>query len=399
MIPFTGTSQAWNEILVSLPHAATLQKSHYMQTWQWSLAKARTGWQPMPFIWLDEAKNPAAAAMILKRPIPIRGLSRRICVLYIPRGPLMNWDDANLRTRVLHDVEDFTRKQGAIYVKIDPDVSLGTGALRANAGDFPGGLQVCSDLKQRGWQYSKEQVQPFHTILVDLTASEDAILSRMKQKTRYNIRLAQKKGVTVRKGTEEDFLLMFQMINETSERDRFGIRDEGHYRHMWQSFPAVDENHFNHQPFMENLIAEVEGEVVAAVSLFFWGDHATYLYGMSRAVHREKMPNYLLQWEAMRRARELGCTVYDTYGITNTFKEGSLLWNVYRFKDGFGGEVYRGIAAWDFTPSPILYRLYMDVLPLIRQTLGIHGPPYTNIEERHERSLKNKRKHPGEMDL
>lgn len=382
MILFTGNSESWNELVVSVPLAHVPQQSHYMQSWQWSQAKARSGWIPIPLVWDDGLGNIVAAAMVLKRPLPIKRLAEKICVLYIPRGPILNWEDVRLRSQVLQDLEELAQKQGAIYVKVDPDISLGTGAPGEEGEEFPVGHQACSDLKTHGWHYSKERVLILHTILIDLTASEDKILARMKQKTRYNIRLAQKKGVVVRQGTVEDYPSIFSMLKETAERDHFEIRDEGHYRFMWESLGEVPGSPQNLQPFVENLIAEVSGEVIAAVSLFIWGDHATYLYGMSQRSHKDKMPNYLLQWEAMRRAKALGCVVYDTYGISDTFREGSKLWNVYRFKDGFGGTVYRGIGAWDFTPWPILYHIYLDVLPIVNRILGIHGPPYTSQAER-----------------
>ena len=392
MNPFTGTPESWNELIASLPLAHYMPQSHYMQTWQWSQAKARSGWQPIPLVWQDASGKPVAAAMVLKRAIPMPGLAKKICVLYIPRGPLLDWNDAALRLRVLEDLQAFAKHQGAIYIKIDPDVALGTGVPGTeDAVEFAEGQAVCSDLKRLGWQYSKEQVEMLNTILIDLTSSEDEMLSRMKQKTRYNVRLAQKKGVTVRTGTVDDIPLLWRMFNETSVRDEFTLREEGHYQFVWRSLMSVCPSASSLQPCVENLIAEVDGDPVAALSLFLHSDQALYLYGMSRGIHREKMPAYLLQWEAMRRGKALGCKVYDTYGVPDEFTEGSRLWSVYRFKDGLGGIVSRSIGAWDFTPNPILYKMYIEVLPLVRDILHRPGPPYTNLEARHAKSKrKNK---------
>ena len=239
MIPFTGTPESWNELIASIPPAHTMQQSHYLQTWQWSQVKARAGWQPIPFVWQEEMGKPVAAAMILKRAIPVRGLAKKICVLYIPRGPILDWNDAALRLRVLEDLQAFAKRQGAIYIKIDPDVALGTGVPGTEgAVEFAEGQAVCSDLQRLGWQYSKEQVEMLNTILIDLTSSEDEMLNRMKKKTRHNIRLAQKKGVTVRTGTVEDIPLLYRMYTETSERDGFKINRESHYQFVWRSFIA-----------------------------------------------------------------------------------------------------------------------------------------------------------------
>ena len=391
MIQFTGTPQSWNEIIASLPRA------HLLQTWEMSQAKARTGWQTIPFVWQDGMGKPVAAAMVHRRAIQVGGLAKKICALYVPRGPLLDWDDADLRLRILDDLQAFGKCQGAIYIKIDPDVVLGTGVPgMQDAVEFKEGQAVCSDLQWRGWQCSKEQIQDRNTILIDLTLPEDEMLSRMKQKTRYNVRLAQKKGVTVRAGTLDDIPLLWHMFNETAARDGFVLRQDGHYQFVWRSLMGVSPSIFSLQPFMESLIAEVDGEPVAAVSVSYFAGQALYSYGMSRGIHREKMPNYLLQWETMCRAKALGCKIYDTWGVPEKFTGGGQDWvgggeGVYRFKDGLGGTVYRGIGAWDFTPNPILYRMYIDVLPVVKHIFHLPGPPYTNLEARHVKSGRKNR--------
>ena len=139
------------------------------------------------------------------------------------------------------------------------------------------------------------------------------------------------------------------------------------------------------------MIAEVDGDPVAAVTNFYFADQVLGLYGMSRGIHREKKPGSLLEWETMRRGKALGCKVCDLYGVPDEFTEGSRLWSVYRFKSGLGGIVYRGIGGWDFTPNPILYKMYIEVLPFVKHILHLPGPPYTNLEARHAKSKrKNK---------
>ncbi len=286
-------------------------------------------------------------------------------------------------------MQAFAKCQGAIYIKIDPDVALGTGVPGTeDAVEFSEGQCVCSELQQRGWRFSKEQVETRNTILIDLTVSEDEMLKRMKKHTRQKIHHAQK-SVTVRTGTLDDLPLLWRMFEETAVRTGCTLREEGHYQFVWRSLMGVSPSGFSFQPFIENLIAEVEGEPVAAITLFFFADQELGLYGMSCRNHCDKMPNYLLQWETMRRGKELGCKVYDTYGVPDEFTEDNRLWSVYRFKDGFGGTVYRGIGGWDFTPNPILYMLYIDVLPVVKDILHLPGPPYTNLEAKH---VKNKRK-------
>lgn len=370
MIPFTGTPQAWNELVSSLPLA------HLLQTWEWSQVKVKYGWQAMPFVWRDAGGKTAAAAMVLKRSIPVRGFAKKMCVLYVPKGPLMDWDDTSLRGRVLSDLHDLAKRQGAIFIKIDPDVALGTGIPGSDqASEVGGGRIVRADLEHRGWRFSQDQIQFRNTVLVDLTSSEEEMLGRMKQKTRYNVRLAQKKGVTVRVGTLDDLPLLYRMYAETSVRDGFLIREEGYYQTVWKAFSSPFPGSV--QPFTESLIAEVDGDPVAAVSLFFFGGQAIYLFGMSRETAREKMPNYLLQWEAMRRSKVLGCSIYNLWGAPDEFNESDGLWGVFRFKEGLGGYVSRTIGAWDFTPNPLLYKMYTEVLPRVMDIMRARGKSRT----------------------
>ena len=372
MIPFTGTPQSWNELIASLPLA------HLLQTWEWSQVKAKYGWQAMPFVWQGGMGKPVAAAMVLKRRFPVGGFAKKMCVLYIPKGPLMDWEDTALRARVLDDLHDFAKRQGAIFIKLDPDVALGTGVPGTEeAVEFTGGQVVQFELERRGWRFSQDQIQFRNTVLIDLAPSEDELLRRMKQKTRYNIHLAQKKGVTVRAGTVNDLSLLYQLYAETSVRDGFLIREEGYYLTVWRNFMSVPLSTFGLQPFSEPLIAEVDGEPVGAVSMFYFVGQAIYLFGMSRETAREKMPNYLLQWEAMRRAKALGCKIYNLWGAPDEFNESDGLWGVFRFKEGLGGYVLRTIGAWDFAPNPMLYKLYTEALPRVMDIMRARGKART----------------------
>jgi lipid II:glycine glycyltransferase (peptidoglycan interpeptide bridge formation enzyme) len=371
---FKDDSSTWNKIIASLPNP------HLLQTWEWSQVKAKYGWEPIPLLWESEyaGHEPLAAAMALKRKVINSGFAARLCILYIPKGPLMDWGDASLRKRVLDDLQAFAKKQGAIFLKGDPDVILGTGV--PGAGDEvmnDDGNIVVADLTGRGWRCSSDQIQFRNTVEIDLTIPEDEMLARMKQKTRYNVRLAGKKGVTVRAGTTDDLPLLYKMYAETSVRDGFVIRDEGYYRTVWETFTLnVERSAFNVQssiPFAEPLIAEVDGEPVSAIFVFYFGRRAYYIYGMSRDAHREKMPAYLLQWEAMKRAREYGCKVYDLWGAPDEFDESDSMWGVYRFKEGLGGRVVRTLGAWDYAPNSLWYRMYSEIIPRVLDVMRSHG--------------------------
>jgi lipid II:glycine glycyltransferase (peptidoglycan interpeptide bridge formation enzyme) len=366
----------WNSIISKLPNP------HFLQTYEWGQVKAKYGWSPLYAVWESDGQwkvesdsnllstfhSPVAAALILKRQIIRNGFAARLSVLYSPKGPLMDWANAPLRNRVLDDLQSFAKKQGAIFLKMDPDVVLGTGVPGWEE-DIPdiGGQVVMSELKRRGWEYSSDQVQFKNTVLIDLNPSEEEILAHMKQKTRYNIRLAEKKGVVLRVGKSEDLPMLYKMYAETSIRDGFVIRDEGYYRTVWTLFMNSSD------PTCEPLIAEVNGESIAAIFVFYFAGRAYYVYGMSRDKHREKMPTYLLQWEAMKRAKAMGCTVYDLWGAPDVFDQSDSLWGVYRFKEGLGGKVVRTLGAWDFAPSPLWYVMYSSVIPRVLDVMRSRG--------------------------
>lgn len=361
--------ETWNNIIASFP------KPHLLQTWQWGEVKSQYGWEPSYRIWGDESQ-PDAAALILQREIPIVGFAARLRVLYVPKGPLLrNWGDKKLREQVSADLQAIARERGAIFIKIDPDVPLGIGVPGSDdAEENQMGVQFCQELIGQGWRYSDEQIQFRNTVLVDLTASEEEMLARMKQKTRYNIRYAARQGVIVRQGTPDDFALLYRMYAKTSVRGGFVIRGEDYYQSVWRTFYE--------QGMLPPLLAEVEGEVVGGVMLFQFAGRAWYLHGMSTEAHRKKMPPYLLQWEAMRIAKSLGCYEYDLWGAPETFDQSDSMWGVYRFKRGLGGQVLRTMGAYDYPARPILYRLYTQVLPRILDLMRRQGKK--RIHEEHE---------------
>jgi peptidoglycan pentaglycine glycine transferase (the first glycine) len=216
-----------------------------------------------------------------------------------------------------------------------------------------------------------DSVQPRRTIVVDIAPDEDMILAAMKQKTRYNVRLAERKGVTVREASETDLPAFHTLMAVTGERDAFGVHTPAYYEVAYHLFAP--------RRWVRLLLAEVEEEAVAAAMVFALPPRSWYFYGASSDAHREKMPAYLLQWEAMRWAKSLGCTTYDLYGVPDQ-DEGTLedqftqrgngLWGVYRFKRGFGGKLVRSVGAWDRVCAPLRYRLYCWMLALRNRTLN-----------------------------
>jgi len=365
-------ARIWSEILHTLP------EPHFLQTHEWAQVKAMFGWEPYFLLWaeqgffslrgLTQEQMPSlapdsirAACLVLKRPARLGRLAVPLCILYAPKGPLLDWTNPALCARVLDDLQTFARQQQAVFVKVDPDVILGNGIPPAEGAQVnEGAASIVTALSQRSWRESSDQIQFRNTVWIDLTPSEAELLARLKQKTRYNLRLAEKRGVAVHTGTKNDLPLLFKMYLQTSLRDGFAIRPEAYYRFVWETFL---QEAYAGAPRCEPLIAEVDGQPVAALVLFYYAQRAYYVYGMSTEVHRDRMPNYLLQWEAMKRSRNRGCTIYDLWGAPDEFKEADPMWGVYRFKEGLGGVVVRTLGAWDFTPHQLLYRLYSEAVP------------------------------------
>lgn len=337
---FVTDAVKWNQTIAALPQA------HILQSWEWGEFKSRYGWSARRLAWGTEA-----AAQILTR----AALRDAVRVLYLPKGPLLDWSNLSLRARVLDDLQALARRERAILIKLDPDLPVGD--------DTP------KELETRAWRSSPDQIQFRNTATLDLARDESEILAMMKQKTRYNIRLAERKGVRVRAGGEADVDWLYRMYAETSVRDGFVIRSAHYYRDAWGSFIRAGLA----QPF----IAEVEGESVGGLVLFKFARTAWYMYGMSRDAHREKMPNHLLQWEAMRWAKASGCDTYDFWGAPDEFVESDPLWGVWKFKEGFGAQAVRHIGAWDYAPTPWLYNLYTSVLPRILNVMRRRGQAQT----------------------
>ena len=372
----------WNKILNSLPEA------HLLQSAQWAEVKGQFGWQPFYLVWQGHGsdlelivstdgdlkiKNPAAAALVLERRA-FRGLS----VIYVPKGPILrDWADNNLRQRVIADLQEFAQRAGAIQIKIDPDLIIGRGVPgEEDAEADPLGIEITQGLTELGWQFSSDQIQFRNTFLIDLRPEEDDILSRMKSKTRYNIRLASRKGITIRYGDISELGNLYKMYAETSLRGGFTIRGEEYYQYLWQAFmrEILDSDI---DPAAQPIIAEFEGTPVAGAVMFRFGGRAWYLHGMSLPEHSDKMATYLIQWEGMRWAKENGCITYDMWGAPDQFDPSDSMWGVYRFKRGFGGEVVRTIGAWDYPVKPLVYKLYTRLLPMMLNALRKIGDSKT----------------------
>jgi lipid II:glycine glycyltransferase (peptidoglycan interpeptide bridge formation enzyme) len=340
---FDVDDDAWDAFSTAHPGA------HVLQTGPWGTLKSQFGWDDQR-VGLTRDGELVAGALLLYRELPTR-LGR---LAYVPRGPLVDWSDEAQCAALWRAMDQAARDRGAIALMVEPDL--------------PGNAENQALMRGLELEPAPLTVQPRRTLVVDLTPDEEDILMAMKSKTRYNIRLAGRKGVTVREARAEDLPTFNALMETTGERNEFGVHAPAYYAAAYELFVPQD--------MARMLLAAVEGEAVAALMVFALGADSWYFYGASSNVHREKMPTYLLQWEAMCWAKRRGCTAYDMWGVPDADRDkledeftsrGDGLWGVYRFKRGFGGELWRSVGAWDRVYAPMRYKLYRNLVSLREQ--------------------------------
>jgi lipid II:glycine glycyltransferase (peptidoglycan interpeptide bridge formation enzyme) len=276
---------------------------------------------------------------------------------YVPKGPLVDWRRVEQVRPLLAALRDTARRRRAALLKLEPDLldSPVLDLLLASYGLRPG-----------------HPVQPRSTIHVDLSQGDDGVLAGMKQKWRYNVRLAARKEIVVRPLTPADWPALHRMNEETARRDGFGIHTPAYYEAAFELFTPSAMLHW--------LVAEYHGQSLGAIAVFALGQKSWYMWGASSNEERQRMPNHALQWAGMQWAIQRGCQLYDLWGIPDEVgadpaayaedyvEQQGGLWGVYRFKQGFGGQVVRYTGAWDLALSPVGHRLYYWSRQLRRPT-------------------------------
>jgi lipid II:glycine glycyltransferase (peptidoglycan interpeptide bridge formation enzyme) len=310
----------WNQFLENHPNA------HLLQMGEWGELKKEFGWKPVRII------NNEVGAQILFRHLPL-GLT----IGYMPK-PVTSDKLQDTSNEFWREVDSVCKQNHAIFLKIEPDETF--------------------NVQRSTFNVSLHNIQPPRTIVISIKEDEEKILAKMKPKCRYNIRLAEKKGVTVR--AWDDIPAFHEMMTVTGGRDNFGVHSLEYYQRAYELF--------NPKGTCELLVAEYEGKPLASLMVFANGKRAWYVYGASNDHERNRMPTYLLQWQAIRWAKARGCDEYDLWGVPDENEETleanfetrhDGLWGVYRFKRGFGGEVKRAAQALDRVYNPLLYWLYL----------------------------------------
>lgn len=307
----------WSEFIGKQPF------SSFTQSWEWGELQESLGRK----IWrleLRENNEMIGVAQIIKYPLPY-GKN----FLYIPRGPIVK--------------DKYSQSAGQEFIKYLKNLALKEKAIFMRM-DFNLGKELKAAPLEA---YRSAITQPKSEWMIDLSFAESDLLSKMHEKTRYNIRLAQKKGVPTKihfgndlKNQLEKF---FDLLKETAERDKFYLHPIAHYQKIIDAFGNR----------IEMATAEYEGKNLAAGLVLFFGNTATYLYGGSSSENRNLMAPYAMHWQAIKRAKERGCQWYSFGAVNDTD-----LASVTKFKQGFGGEAIDFGGSYDMIINPLWYFLY-----------------------------------------
>ncbi|MGC4190874.1 MAG: peptidoglycan bridge formation glycyltransferase FemA/FemB family protein [Thermomicrobiales bacterium] len=340
-IPANLVSDAglWND-------AVEAGNGHLLQSWEWGQFKSDFGWEAER-IAVEEGDNRILAQVLFRGRM---GVSMG----YIPRGPVVVGNAAAIWPSFLARLDTLARRRRAIVTAIEPNQALGlTGSFR-----------------QAGLVAGPHHVQPGRTVIVPLHESPDAQLKQMHQKTRYNVRLADKRGIEIERAavTSANIERFYALMEDTSDRNEFGIHSHAYYEGFLNAFGER----------ATLLFAHYEGRDAATIITARFGAEAIYMYGASSTTHRAHGAAFRLQFEAMRWAWENGSTTYDLWGIPDKDPETMMSdegegkaagtkgddWRgLYRFKTGFGGTIV--------SYPPTLERRHVPVLPGIARRLNL----------------------------
>jgi len=307
----------------------------------WGRFKSRFGWDARAFLveWaLGDARGESAA-------VPLLALSRRLApgfrMAYVPWGPELpdGLRDDEGGARALAELARAIRRllpRDTVFVRFDPPWPVSAESrLRAPPKHF---------------RRAAADIQPPDTVILDLAPPERDILAAMKPKWRYNVGLAERRGVEVCAGAEAGLAAFYDLLEETAARDGIAIHGIGYYEALFKECAAPAS--------LRLYLARHEGDCLAGAVVLFRGKEATYLYGASSNAKRNLMAPYALQWRAMLDAKAAGCARYDLFGVPPDDDPAHPMAGLRRFKTGFGGSVLRRPGSWDYPTRPALYALF-----------------------------------------
>ena len=309
------------------------ERCNFQQSLEW--ARVKTSWKREVILAEDENKKIIGSLMVWVRKIPIFGN-----IMYSARGPICDIHDMEVLQQLTEGAKELAKKYNAIVLRIEPDI-------KSDDEDFKNiMLQLGFSIKDDAKNF-REEIQPRYVFRLDTKGkTEDEIFKAFHQKTRYNVRLATKKGVTIKEGNKEDLKDFHKIMVTTGIRDGFITRPLEYFEKMY------DELGPEH---MKVLLAYYEGKPIAGVIPIMYGNKTWYLYGASSNEHRNLMPNYLLQWEMIKIALSRKSDIYDLRGVPGIADNSN---GLYRMKKGFGAEYTEFVGEVYMPYKPMMYNLY-----------------------------------------
>ncbi len=325
----------------------------FLQSWGWSQFQEAIGRHALRFrvnggATEQDAGDTLAQFVLIEMPLPFG-----FRYAYVPRGPIVKLTDsskANTASVVscIEAVHQKVARDRLAFAKVEWPWPLGAEVVTPKAAE------------KWGFKYAGH-VQPQHTVIADLTKSEEQLLAAMHQKTRYNIRVAEKHGVTFREALrddahlfEHDVEVFWGMLDETASRDKFSTHERKYYRTMLDVLSPKKSEGLRTRMFF----AEYQGRAVAAAMTGEFGDTVTYLHGASVAGDRKVMAPYLLHWHIMKDAKARGFAKYDFWGVAPSDDAEHPWAGITRFKTGFGGDRVEYLGAWELPGNRLWYTLY-----------------------------------------
>lgn len=311
-------------------------RCNFQQSLEWG--KVKTAWIKEVVLAEDENGKIIGSICVLIRKVPIFGN-----MMYSSRGPVCDIHDKKVLEQLTEGVKELAKKYKAFVFRMEPDIKKDDSEFRKIVEEI--GYKVKDDAKD-----FKDEIQPRFVFRLDIKdKTEDEILAAFHQKTRYNIRLATKKGVVVKEGTREDLKDFHKIMVETGSRDGFIIRPLEYFEKMYDELAPKH---------MKILMAYYEDKPISGIIPIMYGNKTWYLYGASSNSHRNLMPNYLLQWEMIKQAIANKHDMYDFRGVSGVVDESHPQYGLYRFKKGFGAEFTEFIGEVYLPFKPIVYKTY-----------------------------------------
>ena len=308
-------------------------KGNFAQSYLWGKQKPMWQWDAIAVRGEDGAIRGSLAVMTRKVP----GIGRTL--MYGCRGPVCDLDDRETFSQLLDGAKELAKKYKSYVIKIDPDVPSSNTAFSSMLQSF--GFRA----KEGGKNF--EAIQPRYVFRLNVEGkTEEELLANLHQKWRYNIRLAERKGVTVRICGKEMVPAFSDLMLTTGVRDGFVTRKP-------EYFAAMLDNLGEHARLY--MAFDPNDTPIAGTLAIHYGDKVWYLYGASSNEHRNLMPNYLLQWRMIQWAVETNCRIYDFRGVSGDVSEDNPLYGLFRFKQGFGGDFTEFVGEMDLVLSPVIY--------------------------------------------